>query len=327
MKALVFTQKGTAEDVLHVQEMSAPAPLPGQFTIRTLASPVNPNDLMFIEKQYRVTPVFPQIAGFEGCGIVIHNGGDDSVPVNSLVAFRHHGVWAEQVNVPKEKLILLPADFPVETAAQLSLNPITAWALLEQSMARAGDWIVLSAGTSAVSKLIIQFAKRRGIKTIAIIRDKSQTGALTDIGADLVLADGHPETIGKTITESVSDGTVAAFIDAVGGELATQIIPCLRVGGTVICYGLLSSMPASYYNAHIVFNLLTIQGFGIDHWISRKSKKELDAIWEEMIHQLAQPEFHMPVAGKYALQDYAEAIRVSKQVSNGKILFYFAGHI
>ena len=85
------------------------------------ASPINPADFMFIEKTYRVQPVYPQIAGFEGAGIIVGNGEDKHYPINTLVAFRHKNAWAEYVNVPKNKIISLLANMPVEKAAQLSI--------------------------------------------------------------------------------------------------------------------------------------------------------------------------------------------------------------
>ena len=80
--------------------------------------------------------------------MVADNGGDDDYPINGLVAFRHKNVWSEYVSIPKTKVILLPNNFPVEKAAQLSLNPITAWALLEEINAKENEWIILSAGHS-----------------------------------------------------------------------------------------------------------------------------------------------------------------------------------
>ena len=48
---------------------------------------------MFIEGRCRVRPVFPQVAGLEGTGIVTAVGADARIPVQTRVAFRHppHG--------------------------------------------------------------------------------------------------------------------------------------------------------------------------------------------------------------------------------------------
>lgn len=71
MYSLSFEQKGDASQVLSYKKTDIPTPLQDELTIKVLASPINPADFMFIEKQYRLQPSFPQIAGFEGAGIVI----------------------------------------------------------------------------------------------------------------------------------------------------------------------------------------------------------------------------------------------------------------
>ncbi len=322
MNALVFNEKGKAEEVLTLSRVNLETLQQNEIKIQTIASPINPNDFMFIEKQYRLVPVFPQVAGFEGCGYIIDNNGDTNFPVGSLVSFRHKNVWAEQVNVPKEKLILLPANFPIEKAAQLWLNPLTAWALIEKSEAKPGEWIIISAGASTVSKLIIQFARQKGIKTIVVVRDNKQTDELKSLGANVVITDTNLDEIANRITAEINNEFVKCFVDAVGGELTTKIIPTLSTNGKIICYGLLSSNNVSFHNSTVIFKLLSITGFGIDNWIANKSEIELNVIWEQIIKQVGNNNFKMNVAETFPLTDHKNAITKSKTKTNGKILFY-----
>ncbi|QEC69342.1 hypothetical protein FRZ67_19260 [Panacibacter ginsenosidivorans] len=142
MQTLYFEEKGEAEKVLKLGEKEIADLLDNEVRVKVKASPINPADLMFIEKQYRVEPNFPQVAGFEGVGTITGNGGDENFPVDSIVAFRHKNIWAESVNIPKDKIILLPKNASVEKAAQLSLNPLTARALLEELDAKENEWII-----------------------------------------------------------------------------------------------------------------------------------------------------------------------------------------
>ena len=289
--------------------------------VKVLASPINPADFMFIEKQYRVKPEFPQIAGFEGAGIIIDNGGDENFPVNSIVAFRHKNVWAEFANIPKDKIILLPKNFSIEKAAQLSLNPLTAWALLEESSAKESEWIVLSAASSAVGRLIIQFAKNKGIKTIAIVRDFQQKETLLSLGASMVLISDN-ELLEKDIQELAKTERIASFLDAVGGGLASTIIKAISPNSKIIHYGLYSDQNVTYHNADIIFKNLTIKGFGIDGWLNGRSKEELKKIWVNIIQEIMNPDFKMEVSGKYSLGAFKEAITESKNSKSGKTLFW-----
>jgi NADPH:quinone reductase-like Zn-dependent oxidoreductase len=321
VQTVYFEEKGKAEKVLKSGEKNILNLLEHEVRVKVYASPINPADFMFIEKQYRVKPEFPQIAGFEGVGIITNNGGDENFPLHSIVAFRDKNIWAEYANIPKDKIILLPKTFSIEKAAQLSLNPLTAWALLEESSASMNEWIVLSAASSAVCKLIIQFAKNKGIKTIAIVRDFEQKEALLSLGANMVLLSDN-DTIEKQILELRKTERIASFLDAVGGNLASTIIKTISPYGKIIQYGLYSDQNVSYHNSDVIFKNLTIKGFGIDDWLSSKSKTELKEIWTNIIQEVMNPDFKMEVSGKYPLKEYKQAITESRNNKSGKILFW-----
>lgn len=321
MISLYFREKGSAENVLEYGDRNIPDLLEGEVRVKMLASPINPADFMFIEKTYRVQPVYPQIAGFEGAGIIVNNGGANNYPINTLVAFRHKNAWAEFVNVPKNKIISLPANMPVEKAAQLSLNPLTAWALLDELNAAAGEWVLLSAGNSAVSKLLIQFAKSRQLKTIAIVREADQYNELIRLGASAVVR-SNDDNLERQIIELVNNEKIAGFLDAVGGELASRIIEFISANSIVIHYGLFSDQPVMYQNAKVIFKNLVIKGFGIDSWLSTKTAGEIEIVWRRIIAELMNPNFKMEVAGKYSLEEFKEAISESKTAKSGKVLFW-----
>lgn len=321
MKALYFNEKGKAEEVLTIGDYTLPDLLTDEVRVKLKASPINPADFMFIERVYRVIPEFPQIAGFEGVGTITDNNGDADFPVGSLVAFRHKNIWAEFANIPKAKIIPLPDDFPVEKAAQLSLNPLTAWALLDESKAKKGEWIILSAGNSAVSKLLIQFAVNKGIKTITIVRNDDQKEELLTIGATLVLKSEN-EKIAKQIGELVKTERISGFLDAVGGDLTSKIIKTISPNSHIIQYGLYSDENTEYHSSDIIFKNLTIKGFGIDAWAGNKTKAELKQIWGNIISEVMKPDFMMKISGKYPLENFKEAIVGSRNSREGKVLFW-----
>lgn len=321
IKAVYFKQKGEAQEVLNFGEQTLLTPSHDEVRVKLIASPINPADFMFIEKKYRLEPIFPQTAGFEGVGEVMENGGDTSFPLGSRVSFRYKNVWAEYINLPKDKLIPLPKDISIEKAAQLSLNPLTAWALLDLVETKKDQWLILSAGSSTVSKLIVQFAQKRDIKTILLVRDLEHQNELLELGGTVVLKDDD-EKLQENILKSVKDEVIAGYLDAVGGTLSSKVIKVLSSYSKVIHYGLFSTEEVSYHNSDVIFKNLTIQGFGIDSWISTKSKEEMSKIWQAIIEEIKDEEFVMEVAGKYTLEEYKKAILHSKNLKQGKILFY-----
>ena len=77
--------------------MEVPPPQAGEVLIRTVASPINPADLNFIEGKYPVRPVLPATPGAEGSGFVEQVGpGVDCVKPGDLVLLpRSFGAWRE----------------------------------------------------------------------------------------------------------------------------------------------------------------------------------------------------------------------------------------
>jgi NADPH2:quinone reductase len=137
-----------------------------------VAASVNPGDFLFIENLYPEPkkPVFPgQIAGTHGAGVVVKVGQDVALEVGTVVAFSYYNAWVEYAAVPAEWLIPLPSHCPVEVAAQF-VNPITAWDLLRDAAVQPGDWLALTAGNSAVSTMVLNFAKPKKVNVISIVR-------------------------------------------------------------------------------------------------------------------------------------------------------------
>ena len=254
MKGILFTKKGVAEKVLRYQEIELQEPTENEIKVKVLCSPLNPNDFMFIEKTYRIQPEFPQIAGLEGAGIIANNDGDPNYPVGALVAFRHKNCWAQYVNVPKQKLVLLPNDFPVNKAAQLSLNPLTACALLDQLNTKEDGYILISAANSSIGKLLIQFAVQQRINVIAIVRSLNQKNDLIEIGAKNVILEGELE---KDLEHLSDSKLISGFLDSVGGDLTSKVLNFLAPNAKIIHYGLLSNSNVSYHNSTLIFKNLT----------------------------------------------------------------------
>lgn len=87
--------------------------------------------------------------------------------------------WVQVTARPLQPADLpVPQDIPDAAACQISLNPLTAWALVDEAEATSGDWMVLTAGTSTVSNLIAAIARSRGVRTIGVVRGDAAAAAL-----------------------------------------------------------------------------------------------------------------------------------------------------
>lgn len=321
MVSIIFKNTGNPKDVLEIMDLPLPEPAENEVRVKVLASPVNPADILFIQGKYRIKPILPQTAGLEGAGVIDKVGSNVSLPVNTLITFRHKNVWAEYAIIPVEKATVLPLDFPLEKACQFSLNPISAHALLEESAVQAKEWLLLTAGNSAIAKIIIQLAKARGIHTIVVVRNMHNREELEALGATKIVAD-NSGTVQSDIKAITGPAGVKCILDAVGGQLITELIPTISVGGQLLSYGLLSKDNVSYHNSIIIFKNITIKGFGIDHWLNRMDAEEQHLTFQSLIKTLADPAFKLPVADRLPFKDFKKvfALNASPKKS-GKIIF------
>ena len=85
------------------------------------------------------------------------------------------------------------------------------------------------------------------IKTVSFTLDMYIQGTL-----DKILLEKWPEHIGNLLAKAKKGSTLDAVIDSAGAEILAQVGKLLKLGGRVVCYGMLVS-PVLIY-AHIIFN-------------------------------------------------------------------------
>ena len=169
MKAIVFEEVGTPSLVLKLHEQPLPEPKEGEVRVRVMASPVNPSDTMFIQGMYGIRPQLPSPAGFEGMGVIEAVGEGVSWPVGMRVSFTTIGAWAECVIVHHKALIPVPDSISDELAAQLFVNPFTAYAMVQESGVEAGQWLMLTACGSGLWYLVIYVFKYLWIRSFGFL--------------------------------------------------------------------------------------------------------------------------------------------------------------
>jgi NADPH2:quinone reductase len=315
MQALVFDHAGEPADVLRIADIPDPVAKGEMALVRVVTRPIHPADLAFIRGQYRLRPSFPQIAGLEGAGTVIASPSPAYRP-GTRVAFRYPGSWAEVVAVPVERLIAVPTDIAEPLACQISLNPATAWALLDESKAKAGDWIMLTAATSGVSNLVAQIARRRGIHTIGLVRGDADDGNRRS-AADRIVSI-HDTDLGKRVT---GNAPITALLDSVGGPLVAKLMASLAPGASIVAYGVQDRDPAAITNAMLIYSNLTWKGFGIDHWLLQQSADARATMITEIWTMIRDGGLSLPVDSNHQLADFAVALAADgKSGRIGKVI-------
>ncbi|KAF3657960.1 putative trans-2-enoyl-CoA reductase, mitochondrial [Capsicum annuum] len=221
---------------------------------------------------YPVRPPIPAVGGYEGVGEVHTIGsavkglspGDWVIPSPPS-----SGTW--QTYVVKEQTMWQKVDksTPMEYAATIIVNPLTALRMLEDFVAlKSGDTIVQNGATSIVGQCVIQLARLRGIHSINIIRDRVGSDEakenLKQLGADEVYTESQLDV--KNVRGLLSyvvpvaggrwQGNIPEPIlgfNCVGGNAASLILKFLKQGGTMVTYGGMSKKPITVSTSSFIF--------------------------------------------------------------------------
>jgi NADPH:quinone reductase-like Zn-dependent oxidoreductase len=320
MRTIQFEQTGKPADILKVIEKETPAPGPGEVRVRVVASPVNPSDIMFVQNLYGIRPQLPSGAGFEGMGVIDAVGEGVSMPVGQRVSFTGIGAWGEMAIAHHKAIIPVPDEMTDDVAAQLFVNPFTAYAMVEEANVPEGGWLMLTAAASAFGKMVIQLCQMRGIRTIGTVRRDDFNDELRALGLTEII-NTETEDMAKRVRQITDGQGVAVVLDAVGGHTAGEALKCLGKGGTMLIYGLLSLQDPTINAGLMIFKELTIRGFWLTDWMRRVDAETRQSVAKAVIELLASGQMQLPVEATYSLDQIAEAVTHADQPGRyGKIL-------
>ena len=208
----------------------------------------------------------------------------------------------------------------IEQLSMTLVNPITALLMLTEFIdVKKGQWIVQSASNSAVGGYVIQLAKKRGIKTINVVRRQGLSKDLLAKGADVVLIDG-PDLVEKI--SKVTDGDpVMLALDAVGGETYIRLAKSLGYGGTLIAYGSLSGEKANLNTGLTILNDLRLRSFWLSKWYEKAATQDLQLALGMIIPLIAKGELRANIDSRFNLNEIKEAVvRAEQGGRSGKVL-------
>ncbi|MBD2701047.1 zinc-dependent alcohol dehydrogenase family protein [Spirosoma sp. BT702] len=320
MKSVIFEQIGRPVDILNVTDKALPEPGPNEVRIKVIAAPINPADIMFVQNLYGIRPKLPSGAGFEGVGVVDAVGEGVELQTGMRVSFTSIGTWSEYAIAHHRALIPVPDAMSDDVAAQLFVNPFTAYAMVQESGVQEGGWLMLTAAGSAFGKMVIQLCKKRGIKTIGTVRRDDLNDELKSLGLTEVI-NVETEQLAVRVKDITGGKGVSCILDAVGGHTATEAQKCLSKGGTMLIYGLLSLQDPEINVGLMIFRELTIKGFWLSDWMQRVDSQTRQDVAQNVISMLASGEIQLPVEATYSLDQIKEAVEYADRTGRwGKIL-------
>jgi NADPH:quinone reductase-like Zn-dependent oxidoreductase len=325
MRSILYEHYGEPADVLRLHDVpELPAPGTGEVLIRVLSRPVHPGDLLGVRGRYRApgntADVVPGGArlGFEGAGVVEATGPNVTAtltPGTRVAFFPARWAWSDHVLASAQFVTPVPNDVSDAVAGQLHVNPLTALMLMravDDSGVREGNLVVLSAAGSAVGKLAMTLALRRGLSVIGIVRTDAGAASLQSSFPDVVVVSTEADDWRDRIRSAVTGKPVRAVLDPVGGALASELFALLADGGSFIGYGDLSGEHISILPLSLPVRGLSMKGVSVGGWGSLPEAVRTADIATAI--ELARTASHLfPVAAVYDLAEVTAAVAHAEQ--------------
>lgn len=237
MKQVVLREFGNS-DVLKLEEVGVPEIEADEVLVKQIYIGVNPIDV----KTRKGMGVFskenlPASLGWDICGEVVALGNAvQNVNVGD-VYFGMGGfpqpanAYAEYLKVKSEFLALKDPEVDILQIGGISVAGLTALQVIK-SIPKHVHTIVVSAAGGGVGHILVQVAKIKGFKVVAV-GSLSKKEFIKSLGADVVLSYDSTDY-------SLSSVKYDCVIDGVGPSFAVEAIAHLEDNGTYIC------LPSAY---------------------------------------------------------------------------------
>jgi NADPH:quinone reductase-like Zn-dependent oxidoreductase len=148
--------------------------------------------------------------------------------VMGIVAPRDtHGGYAEQVVLPADSVVRVPAGADDVAASTLPMNGLTARMALDLLGLRAGQTIAVTGAAGVYGGYVVQLAKTEGLRVVADAAPRDRD-LVRDLGADIIVDRG--DDVSEHIRRAVPEG-VDALAD--GAVLNNKVIGAVRDGGRI----------------------------------------------------------------------------------------------
>ena len=260
MKAMVLTGHGDV-DKLEYQDVSVPAPGPGEVLVRVTATAKNNTDRKAREGLYptkkgemtsfqmggKPTLTFPRIQGADIAGRVAAVGegvdesrigerglldfniyANDRRDINLTPDYFGHGAdggYAEYVALPSDQFHHIPnAELTDAVVASMGMCSYqTAMHMLTSANIKSGERVLVTGASGGVGTALIQLCRIMGAIPYALSKQDKAT-ALLELGAEAVLDRSDMDSFVDRVKAETGGKPIDAVMDLVGGEMTDVFI-------------------------------------------------------------------------------------------------------
>ncbi len=212
------------------------APLPvvrnGEILIRVHAAGVNRPDIVQRQGHYPPPPGAPATLGLEVAGEVVVAAGRWAVG-DRVCALLGGGGYAQYAAVDARHALPIRAGLDMIQAASLPETAFTAFVnLFEHGVLKAGETLLVHAGTSGIGVMAIQMGKAAGARVVATVRGTHKIEPVLALGADaVVVIDSADKAFGPAVKAA---GGADVILDMVGGPYLAGNLDALNTRGRIV---------------------------------------------------------------------------------------------
>lgn len=241
-KAVVMHETGGPE-VMKLEPSEPASPLPGHVTVRNEAIGLN-----FIDTYHRsgLYPLpLPTGLGLEGAGSITAVGEGVNLRVGDRVAYcsAGFGAYAEELNLPAERLVPIPDGITTEQAAAVLLKGQTVEYLLQRTFPlAAGDTCLFHAAAGGVGLIFGQWANSLGATVIGTV-SSAEKAALAHAHGYHHVINYCAENVLDRVLEITDGSKLPVVYDGVGRDTFDISLDCLQPRGLMVSFGNASGAP------------------------------------------------------------------------------------
>ena len=294
---------------LKLVDLPKPAVSDGKVLLRMTAAGVTPLDHTILSGQFPFAKA-PLVLGNEGAGVVEEGCGTD-FPVGSRVMFTgpygvfEYGAYSEWLAVRKESLCLVPEGVDDVSAAGIPVAYLTAQMALTLAGFQAGKTVLAPAIGGSVGNAVTQLARALGAKhAISSTTNHAKAEQAKALGFNEVI-DTSFEKLGDGVRRITGGYGADIVIDGVGGEVLSEALGALALGGSLTTLGYSASRKATIDVTNLIWQRASIQSFVL---FDQPQAAWADA-WSAIVPLLQSGAIKPIVAKTFPLAEAADALR------------------
>lgn len=258
---------------LEMQDILLPQRKESELLIRVEYVSLSPFDAQLAKNGFEGWQ-YPHVMGLDAVGTVVDAPIGMSPNINDRVMWHanlaQQGMLAEYVAVPNFAVAKLPNNLASNIAATLPSSGLTALFALDRLQLKEGESIFIEAGSGAVGKFAIQYAKQLGA-IVYTTAAKANHAYLKQLGADEIF-DYEDKNLFKKLKQASDNQHFDAIIDVLGTNTINHI-GLLRFCGRIACLNHLPAIPELLlFNKAPAINMISLNGAWLNKSLCAQQK-------------------------------------------------------